>query len=321
MSSTDTRVALDRHAQMVADVRDGLFRRPRELPPKYFYDERGSQLFEDITRLPEYYLTRAETEILDARASEIIATTAARTLIELGAGSATKTRLLLNAMQNGAKRATYMPVDVSEEFLRQTSAAVQADFPELAVRSIVSDIGVSLDIPASLDHPVLFAFLGSTIGNFDHESAVDLLTRVRAHMRPGDWLLLGTDLRKDAHVIELAYNDCAGVTAEFNRNMLRVLNAELSADFDPLRFAHHAFYDRELHRIEMHLIAVGDQSIHIPEIGDFDIEHGDSIRTELSHKYDRAAVDALAASAGLVVRYWFTDAESRFALSLVGPRP
>jgi L-histidine N-alpha-methyltransferase len=318
MSSTDRREALDRRdAQMLADVRDGLSREPRELPPKYFYDARGSQLFEDITRLPEYYLTRAETEILDARADEIVATTRARTLIELGAGSATKTRILLDALQRRGGQVTYMPVDVSEEFLHQTGAALEQEFPALAVEPIVSDIDVALDVPSSLDRPVMFAFLGSTIGNFDDASAAELLRRVQGKMETTDWLLLGTDLRKDVGTIERAYNDCAGVTAEFNRNMLRVLNTELGADFDPDRFAHHAFYDESLHRIEMHLVAIGDQSVHIPRIGDIELHDGESIRTELSHKYDREAVDTLARRAGLVVRRWFTDVDSRFALSLL----
>jgi L-histidine N-alpha-methyltransferase len=320
MSSAPVGEAADRrHAQMVADVRDGLRRQQRELPPKYFYDERGSRLFEEITRLPEYYLTRAETEILTAEAATIIEISAARTLVELGAGSATKTRILLRAMQQRTLGVTYMPVDVSEEFLRHTSASIERDFPSIAVESIVSDIAESIDLPASLERPVLFAFLGSTIGNFDEPSATALLGRVRARMQPGDWLLLGTDLRKDVRTIELAYNDCAGVTAEFNRNMLYVVNAELGADFDPDRFAHHAFYDAKLHRIEMHLVSVGGQRVHIPEIGDIDFRHGESIRTELSCKYDRAAVDGLAASAGLVVRRWFSDREARFALSLLGP--
>jgi len=320
MSSTLVRETADRRrAQMVAEVRDGLSRPQRELPPKYFYDERGSQLFEDITRLPEYYLTRAETEILDAHAGRIVDISAARTLVELGAGSATKTRILLRAMQRAGGRATYMPVDVSEEFLRQTSASIQHDFPTLAVQPIVSDIAESLEVPASLDRPVMFAFLGSTIGNFDDASAIALLRRIRAQMEPADWLLLGTDLRKDVRTIELAYNDCASVTAEFNRNMLYVVNAELGADFDPERFAHHAFYDEELHRIEMHLVSVGDQSVRIPEIGDVHFLHGESIRTEISCKYDRAAVERLADASGLAVRHWFTDDAERFALSLLGP--
>ena len=320
MSFTDAREMTGRrHAQMLADVREGLQRPQRELPPKYFYDQRGSQLFEDITRLPEYYLTRAETEILTARASAIVDIAAARTMVELGAGSATKTRILLRAIQEGIGKATYMPVDVSEEFLRQTSESIEREFPSLLVEPIAADIAESLEVPASLEHPVMFAFLGSTIGNFDDASAVSLLRRVRAQMQPRDWFLLGTDLRKDVRTIELAYNDCAGVTAEFNRNMLYVVNAELGADFDADRFAHHAFYDEELHRIEMHLLSVGDQRVHIPAIGDLEFRHGESIRTELSYKYDRTAVNTLAEAAGLVVRHWFTDTASRFALSLLGP--
>jgi L-histidine N-alpha-methyltransferase len=321
MSTSSARNVMDRrHAQTLADVRDGLRRRPqRELPPKYFYDERGSQLFEEITRLPEYYLTRAETEILDARAATIVEITRARTLVELGAGSATKTRILLRAMERNESPLTYMPVDVSAEFLRRTSASIEQDFPSLAVAPIVSDIAESLDLPAVLDRPLMFAFLGSTIGNFDDPSAIALLRRIRAAMQPGDWLLLGTDLRKDVQTIELAYNDCDGVTAEFNRNMLYVVNAELGADFDPSHFAHHAFYNTDAHRIEMHLISVGDQRVHIPEVGDLELQHGESIRTELSYKYDRTAVDALAGEAMLVVRHWFTDAEARFALSLLAP--
>jgi len=320
MSSTHVRGTVDRRrAQMVADVRDGLSRPQREVPPKYFYDERGSLLFEDITRLPEYYLTRAETEILHAGAGRIVEIAAARTLVELGAGSATKTRILLHALERAGGRATYVPVDVSEEFLRQTSASIERDFPTLAVHPIVSDIAESLEVPTSLDGPVMFAFLGSTIGNFDDASAVGLLGRIRAQMKRSDWLLLGTDLRKDVRTIELAYNDCAGVTAEFNRNVLHVVNAELGADFDPDRFAHHAFYDEELHRIEMHLVSVGDQRVRIPEIGDVDFRHGESIRTEISCKYDRAAVERLADASGLTVRHWFTDDAERFALSLLGP--
>jgi L-histidine Nalpha-methyltransferase len=314
-------IAARRRETMLADVREGLSKPQRELPPKYFYDERGSQLFEEITQLPEYYLTRAEREILVARVHEIVGITAARTLVELGAGSAAKTRVLLAAMRLHVLGVTYIPVDVSEEFLRETGRALQREMPSLLVEPVVSDISVSLDLPPTLREPVLFAFLGSTIGNFDDESAVTLLRRVRSHMQSGDWLLLGTDLRKDPAILDAAYNDLAGVTAEFNRNMLRVLNSELGADFVPERFAHHAFYNEVEHRIEMHLISMGAQVVHIDGIGKVSFADGESIRTELSYKYDRAAVDTLAASAGLVVRHWFVDDQGRFALSLLGPLP
>jgi L-histidine N-alpha-methyltransferase len=313
--------AEQRRALILADVREGFSHRPRELSPKYFYDQRGSQLFEEITRLPEYYLTRAEREILVARASEIESITGARTLVELGAGSAAKTRILLAAMRSQTLGVTYIPVDVSEEFLRQTGRALQRELPSLVVEPVVSDISVSLDLPPTLREPVLFAFLGSTIGNFDDIGAISLLRRVRSHMRGGDRLLLGTDLRKDRETIEAAYNDRAGVTAEFNRNMLRVLNAELGADFVPERWAHHAFYNGEAYRIEMHLLSMGVQTVHIHGMRDVVFADGESIRTELSHKYDRAAVDSLAAAADLRVTHWFLDGEQRFALSLLEPRP
>jgi L-histidine N-alpha-methyltransferase len=321
LTPRERELAEQRRALILAEVRDGLSRPQRELSPKYFYDQRGSQLFEEITRLPEYYLTRAEREILVARVGEIVSITDARTLVELGAGSAAKTRILLAAMRSHALGVTYIPVDVSEEFLRQTGRALQRELPSLIVEPVVSDISVSLDLPPRLREPVLFAFLGSTIGNFHDAEAVNLLRRVRAHMRQHDWFLLGTDLRKDRDTIEAAYNDRAGVTAEFNRNMLRVLNAELGADFVPERWAHRSFYNDEEHRIEMHLVSMGAQTVRIAGMRDVSFADGESIRTELSHKYDRDAVDALAAAAGLVVTHWFVDTEQRFALSLLGPRP
>lgn len=310
--------AAERRARlMLADIRDGMSRTPRELPPKYFYDERGSQLFEQITQLPEYYLTRAERQILSARTSGIVDAMAPRTLVELGAGSAAKTRILLAAMQARVPCVTYVPVDVSDEFLQQTRDALRRENPSLRVEPVVADIGVSLDVPPALDDPVLFAFLGSTIGNFDGADATALLRRVQAQMQPRDRLLLGTDLRKEKETLEAAYNDAAGVTAEFNRNMLHVLNAELRADFVPERFAHRAIYNDTDHRIEMYLHSVGRQTVRVPGLDPIEFADGDAIRTELSYKYDRPSVDALAASAGLRVVCWFTDVERRFALSLL----
>jgi L-histidine N-alpha-methyltransferase len=328
MTSIDTIVSsnssggdAERRRAMLADVRDGLMRRPRELSPKYFYDERGSRLFEEITQLPEYYLTRAEREILIARAAEIAELTGARTLVELGAGSAAKTRILLAAMHERSERVTYVPIDVSEDFLDQTREALERELPWLDVDPVVADLSVAIDVPRAVDTPVLFAFLGSTIGNFDTPSAIALLRRIAAHMRGSDHLLLGTDLRKDPRILNAAYNDSAGVTAEFNRNMLRVLNAELGADFEPDQFAHRAFYNESEHRIEMHLDAIGAQTVHIPCLPAITLADGEGIRTELSYKYDRAAVDALADAAGLSVSHWFTDAASRFAVSILKPSP
>lgn len=328
MTSIDTVVTssgsggeAERRRAMLADVRDGLMRRPRELSPKYFYDERGSRLFEEITQLPEYYLTRAEREILVARAAEIVKHTGARTLVELGAGSAAKTRILLAAMHERSVRVTYVPIDVSDEFLEQTREALERELAWLDVEPVVADMSVAFDVPSGIDAPVLFAFLGSTIGNFDTPSAIALLRRIAARMRPNDHLLLGTDLRKDPRILNAAYNDSAGITAEFNRNMLRVLNAELGADFKPEQFAHRAFYNEAEHRIEMHLDAIGAQTVHIPCLPTITISDGEGIRTELSYKYDHAAVEALAAAARLSMSRWFTDREARFALSIFEPAP
>ena len=310
----------ERRRAMLADVREGLARTPRELSPKYFYDERGSRLFEEITRLPEYYLTRAEREILLAKASEIVESTGACTLVELGAGSAAKTRILLAAMRDHSPMVTYVPIDVSEEFLEQTRDALEQELPWLRVEPVVADMSAAFDLPVDIRGPVLFAFLGSTIGNFDTPSAIDLLRRIADHMQPGDRLLLGTDLRKDPRVLDAAYNDAAGVTAEFNRNMLRVLNAELGADFRPERFAHRAFYNELEHRIEMHLDAKGAQTVRVPGLPPIAFADGEGIRTELSYKYDRATVNALANAASLSVSHWFVDAQCRFALSILEPR-
>jgi L-histidine Nalpha-methyltransferase len=305
---------------MLADVGASLARRPRELSPKYFYDARGSRLFEKITRLPEYYLTRAEREILVAHANDIVESVSPRSVVELGAGSAAKTRLLLDAASHGEGRITYAPVDVSAEFLAQTRAALEREYDRVRVMPVVADISESLALPPGLDAPVLFLFLGSTIGNFTTHEAIELLRRVRHAMQPGDALVLGTDLRKDPAVIEAAYNDVAGVTAEFNRNVLLVMNEELGADFDPDAFEHEARYDEREHRIEMYLRATRAQRVCIPGLPMLRLERGEMIRTELSHKYDRASVDALAASAALQVQRWYTDHEARFALSVLGAR-
>jgi L-histidine Nalpha-methyltransferase len=313
------RDAARRRMETLIEVRESLARSPRELPSRFFYDEHGSRLFEEITRLPEYYLTRVERGILETHALDIVTPGRARTLIELGAGSAAKTRILIRAMQASNARITYVPVDVSAEFLQHTRETLECENPALVVEPMVADIGASIDVPA-VAGPVLFAFLGSTIGNFEWAGALSLLRRVRARMHPGDRFLLGTDLRKNPKIIEAAYNDSRGVTAEFNRNILRVLNASLGADFDPGRFQHRAFYDEELHRIEMRLRSVGAQQVRIPGLSPISFEEGEEIRTELSHKYDRSVVQQLASSARLDVTHWFTDPQSQFAVSVLEPR-
>jgi L-histidine N-alpha-methyltransferase len=305
--------------RMLAEVAAGLSAAQKELPPKYFYDHRGSELFEAITRLPEYYLTRAERVLLERWMPQLIRTLGTRTLVELGAGSAEKSRIILNAMRAAETAELYVPIDVSAAFLRETADQLRAEYPGLTVTPAVADISEELNVPRGLAAPVLFAFLGSTIGNFHPQAAIRLLARIRAIMWAGDRFLMGADLRKDIGLIEAAYNDSLGVTAEFNRNMLRVLNHELGADFDLGSFTHRAFYDRDAHRIEMHLISTRRQSVDIPGVGEVRFAQGESIRTEISCKYDIPSLAALFSAAGLQLESWQTDSDNRFALVVGKP--
>ncbi|MFL5381107.1 MAG: L-histidine N(alpha)-methyltransferase [Longimicrobiaceae bacterium] len=311
-----TETATSAAAEMLAELRDGFSRPQKELPPKYFYDERGSELFEEITRLPEYYLTRTERALLERWMPAWIGDLRPRALVELGAGSAEKTRIVLDAIVSTVGGAAYVPVDVSADFLEATALRLTADYPALEVVPVVADMTAEFAFPPGLPGPTLHAFLGSTIGNFAPDEAVALLRGVRARMRPGDAFLMGVDQRKDPAVIEAAYNDAAGVTAEFNRNMLRVLNALAGADFDPDAFDHRAFYRRELHRIEMHLHAFTPQVVTIPGVGEVRIEAGESIRTEISCKHDRASVEAMLTQAGMRLAEWETDADGLYAILL-----
>ncbi|MGH9420968.1 MAG: L-histidine N(alpha)-methyltransferase [Thermoanaerobaculia bacterium] len=302
-------------AAMREDVRRGLSQPQKELDPKYFYDERGSDLFEQITRLPEYYPTRAERTLLEATMPDLIDEIRPRSLVELGAGSAIKTRVILNAMMETGAGVQYVPVDVSAEFLAETARRLRTEYPALRIDPAIGDFSSDLHLP-SIERRALFAFLGSTIGNFDERDAVAILSRISSQMRADDAFILGVDLRKDHDVIEAAYNDSAGVTGEFNLNVLRVLNRELGADFDLSEFSHRAFYDRRLHRIEMHLVAKSPQTVRIPEIGDIDIGAGESIRTELSYKYDRDAVASLFEKSGLCLEQWLSGDDEAFAIVL-----
>lgn len=312
---------------LLEEVREGLSRPQKELPPKLFYDRRGSLLFEEITRLPEYYLTRTERALLASRMPAVVAWLAPRALVELGAGSADKTRLLLDAMHAAAGAGmgageTYVPIDVSAEFLHETAARLGRERPALRVLPLVADIGDPLPLPRELPRPALFALLGSTIGNFDAPAATALLRHVREAMRPGDRFLLGADLRKDPRIIEAAYNDAAGVTAEFNRNILRVVNRALGACFDPRDFDHRAIYDEHLHRIEMHLVA--RRALHVPVggIGIVRFHAGETIRTEISCKYDRETVVGLFRAAGLELDDWIAapPGTPAYALALASRR-
>lgn len=269
--------------------------------------------------MPEYYLTRAEQALLDSHACGWIRALRPRTLIEPGAGSAAKTRVILDAMWEQGRGSTYVPVDISAEFLEQTADALRREYPGLRVTPVVADFTRSLAVPAALERPALLTFLGSTIGNFSAAAAVDLLRCMRGALYPGDHLLLGTDLRKDVAVLEAAYNDARGVTAEFNLNLLRVLARDFGAEVDVASFRHRAVYDQREHRIEMHLVSTRPQVLRIPGLGDVALREGETIRTEISSKYDRASVEAMFAAAGLRMVEWQADPDGLFALSLAVP--
>jgi L-histidine N-alpha-methyltransferase len=302
-----------------ADALAGLTATPKSLPPKWFYDERGSELFDKITLLDEYYPTRAEREILAAAAGQIATQTGAATLAELGSGSGDKTRLLLDALAAAGTLRRYVPVDVSEAALAVAATRMTERYPRLAVHAVLSDFTAHLGLPGDAG-PKLVVFLGGTIGNLLPAERAEFLARVRDELRPGDALLLGTDLVKDPAVLVAAYDDAAGVTAEFNKNMLRVLNAELGADFDPDQFEHVAVWNPEAEWIEMRLRSLADQTVRLPGIGrTARFATGEEMRTEISAKFRREGVAAELAAAGLAMRSWWTDAGGRFGLSLSGP--
>ncbi|NUP49399.1 MAG: L-histidine N(alpha)-methyltransferase [Catenulispora sp.] len=299
------------------DVLKGLTADPKWLPPKWFYDARGSDLFEEITRLPEYYPTRAEREILTARAPEIAALTRAETLAELGSGSSSKTTLLLDALQAAGTLRRYDPIDVSEAALLASGEQLRRRYPQLTVHAVVTDFEERLAIPDADGGPRIVAFLGGTIGNLLPEERAVFLTRVRANLRPGEWLLLGTDLVKDPATLVAAYDDAAGVTAEFNKNVLRVVDRELTADFDPDDFDHVALWDAQAEWIEMRLRARRDVDVRLKELDlTVSFEAGEELRTEISAKFRREGVESELAAAGFALRRWWTDGEGRFGLSL-----
>lgn len=307
---------LDEHAAetaLRADVLHGLTRTPKVLPPKWFYDARGSELFEDITRLPEYYPTRAEREILLERAQEIASLSGARTLVELGSGSSEKTRHLIEAMP---ALDTYIPVDVSESALEGAARSLLAAHPGLRVHALLADFTRALRLPPS-PGPRLVVFLGGTIGNLLPPERAEFLHSVRAMLSPGDMLLVGTDLVKDEAVLVAAYDDAQGVTAEFNRNVLTVINRELAADFPTADFSHVAVWNREREWIEMRLRAGKELLVKIRALDlEVPFAEGEEILTEVSAKFRQEGVRGELASAGLELVQWWTDAAGRFALSL-----
>lgn len=302
------------------EVREGLARRLKELPPKYFYDERGSRLFDAITTLPEYYPTRCEREILDRRAGEIVAETGAGELVEIGSGTASKTRALLDAMAGAGTLRRYVPFDVDPSVVEASATELTRLYPGLSVYGVVGDFGRDLDrIPAGEGR--LFAFLGGTIGNLYPSARARFLGRVADLMTAADRLLIGTDLVKDRAVLEAAYNDSAGVTAEFNRNVLRVLNASLGADFDPAAFEHVAFFDEANSWIEMRLRANGAQTVRIEGAGlEVAFDDGEELRTEISAKFTRDAVERELDGAGMRLDAFHTDGGGLFGLAVASRR-
>jgi L-histidine Nalpha-methyltransferase len=302
-----------------ADLRRALLRTPREIPSRFFYDERGSELFERITELPEYYQTRTERALLERVADRVAAATRAEVLAELGSGSARKTRLLIEALRRAGSLRLYAPFDVAEGTVRQAAAELTAEYPGLAVHGVVGDLVADLG-PIPDGGPGgrrLAIFLGGTIGNFRPEEARAFLARLAKELSPGDALLLGFDLVKPVARLEAAYDDDAGVTAEFNLNVLRAVNRLTGGDFDPAAFRHRAFYDAENRWIEMRLVSLRTQRVHLPGIDlQLDLAQGEEIRTEISAKYDRERAEALLRDAGFAPAEWYTDEEGLFGLSL-----
>jgi L-histidine Nalpha-methyltransferase len=318
MIAIEVHLDVDTAATMARDVRSGLTAELKELAPKYFYDERGSQLFEQITELDEYYPTRAERSILAARSAEIVAAAGApRCLVELGSGSAAKTRHLLSAMREAGCLRTYMPVDISEEITHETARLLVDEYPGLAIRGLVCDFEHHLERIPDEDGGRLIAFLGGTIGNLYPTARREFLTRLTSLMEPGDRLLLGTDLVKETGRLEAAYDDASGVTAEFNKNVLRVLNRELGADFDLDAFEHVARYDAAEARMDIRLRSLAEQTVQLDGL-DMEVTFaaGEEMRTEISAKFTHARLRDVYAEAGLEMTGWFTDPADDYALSL-----
>ena len=314
----DSWLTEDDELSLANDVLDGFTKPFKELAPKHFYDARGSELFEQICELPEYYPTRTELAILRARSAEIVAGTAAGELVELGSGASDKARVLLDAMRDAGTLRRYIPLDVSTTVVEDAAETLVDSYDGLQVHGVVGDFERHLEhVPSPDGAPRIVALLGGTIGNFPPGSRRKVLAKMAGLLGPEDRLLLGTDLVKNPAVIEAAYNDSAGVTAEFNRNLLHVLNRELSADFDPVAFDHIAFYDRRHEWVEMRLRARRPCSVLI---GDLDLRvefaAGEELRTEISCKFSRERITGDLAAAGLELERWFTDDARLFGISV-----
>lgn len=314
---------IDRHLGPTAmrqalevDVRAGLTATPKTLPPKWFYDAHGSVLFDEITRLPEYYPTRCEREVLAARATEIAVLSGADTLIELGSGTSEKTRLLLDALRDAGTLRRFVPFDVDESVLTMAGKQISEEYPEVEVHAVVGDFEHHLPLLPTGGRR-LVAFLGGTIGNLLPDQRTSFLATLAGTLAPGDGLLLGTDLVKDPARLVAAYDDAQGVTAEFNRNVLRVVNRELDGDLDVAAFEHLAVWNAEQEWIEMRLRSGRAQTVHLRDLDlAVGFAAGEQIRTEISAKFTEARVAAELTAAGLVLQHWWTDDAGDFGVSL-----
>jgi L-histidine Nalpha-methyltransferase len=319
----ETAIRIDSHLDgsqersLAEDVLDGLTRPFKELPPKHFYDARGAELFDRICELPEYYPTRAERAILERTATELAALTNAVELVELGSGTAAKTRVLLDALHAAGTLVRYVPVDVTESMVRDCAETLTEEYPGLRVHGVIGDFERHLDrVPPAIG-PRIVAFLGGTVGNFQPGSRRRFLRSIASLLGPEDHLLMGTDLVKDPDVLEAAYDDAEGVTAEFNRNVLRVLNRELGADFDPEDFDHIALFDTQHEWIEMRLRSRREHTTLVRALDlPVHFDAGEEVRTEISAKFTPERLEGDLSAAGLELVRWFTDPEELFALTL-----
>ncbi len=311
-------VGVDRRRVLIEDVRRGLTDSPKHIPSRYLYDDRGCELFEAITQLPEYYVTRAEEALLRRHAEDIIQVARPASLVEIGAGSCRKTSLLIDPARRLGCGQSFVPFDISEEAVRAASGDLVSRFPGLHVYGLVGDFEEHLAAIPRLGRQLVL-FLGSTIGNLEPDQRVAFLRQVRALLEPEDAFLLGVDLVKSGEVLNAAYNDAQGVTAAFNRNLLSFLNRELGADFVPGAFEHVAYYDEERQRVELHLRSRVHQVVRVPEAGlSVVFEAGECLHTEISTKFTERTVRESLAAAGLGLRHWFTDEEDRFGAALAG---
>ncbi len=299
------------------DVRVGLLSLPRSLPPKYFYDERGSQLFEQVCDTPEYYPTHTEEKLLLRHGKEIITQAKPDEIMELGSGNAQKTRQLFDACEETDHTCSYAPLDVCEPMLQSVSEQLQADYSWLDVNPLVGDYHAGLEHLPKARGTRLFVFLGGTIGNFYPGQARNFINDIKTSMRPGDFLLLGADRIKDSHVLDAAYNDKKGATAAFNLNVLNVLNRELGADFNPANFQHEAEFNSAHNRIEMHVVSNCDHVVHLQKIDEeITFHQGDSILTEVSHKFTVASLEELVGISGLNIRKHYEPDNKYYSLVL-----